>query len=262
MNHALLSELGAILFFLYACVYSYKKCELALFCFLIFDAWMFEWAILHMVHEVAYSNSFSIILGDVPLAIVFGWAVLLYGLYDTFRHSNTMFYSALRVAVLMVLLDFVLEPVAIYVGLWQWQHSIGYYGLPYNNFFGWFLYAFLVMFSLWKFHARKGLIKFIYMFSLITVPGLIIGLLWYRVPLAVQPVVWWGGFAGVFLYLLRQRNDISSKAVGPLLLFPLCLFLGSFVVTALQAQDFSGQQIGFSLLFFICWAWFMWRARV
>lgn len=261
MSYAFFCELSALVSVLYMFVYSYKKRELALFCFLLFDAWVFEWAILHMLHEVTYSNSFSTTLGGVPLAIICGWAILLYSLHDQFRHSKSIYKNALSVAVLMVLLDLVLEPVAVRVGLWQWGHAVGYYGLPYNNFFGWFLYAFLVVFALRKFGASRGLAKYMYMFSFITILGLILGLLWYVIPVAAQLVVWWCGFAGIFLHVLRQQSELPKRPLGLMLLFPLLIFLASFAVMALHAEPFSSVQIGVSLLYFICWTWLMLRGR-
>ena len=49
-------------------------------------------------------------------------------------------------SILMVLLDLILDPIAVDEKRWSWKRSGAYYGVPLLNFVGWLFTTFLILF--------------------------------------------------------------------------------------------------------------------
>ena len=89
--------------------------------------------------------------GGVPLAIGFAWLSVIISGHFTARRAffragrpiGNILMFALVGALLAVVLDLLLEPVAYHVkSYWQWLPGDGpYYGIPISNFATWFLAA-------------------------------------------------------------------------------------------------------------------------
>jgi uncharacterized membrane protein len=84
--------------------------------------------------DYAYGESLGIKLLEVPLLIGLNWLMLVY----TTGHlvNITQFHwvtKAIAAAILMVGLDFFMEPVAMEFDFWDWQG--GY--IPWSNYAGW-----------------------------------------------------------------------------------------------------------------------------
>lgn len=81
---------------------------------------------------------------DVPLVVVACWGALLYA---GMKYSDSLGIPAsLRPAVdglYALVLDLTMDPVAIRLGLWQWQTPAGsqWQGVPFSNFGGWLVLA-------------------------------------------------------------------------------------------------------------------------
>jgi len=99
---------------------------------------------------------FPALFGAVPLAVVFAWLLVMLTAYPIAglllsRQSKRggWLSRALLAALLAVVLDLLIEPVAVHVeGYWVWRggglSSGSYYGVPASNFVAWFVVA-LVM---------------------------------------------------------------------------------------------------------------------
>ena len=92
------------------------------------------------------------ITAQVPLAVPFAWVLVVLGVYGLLRRrefgSGIGFKGALPGAVLALLLDLAIEPVAAYVEhywLWQPGATLNYYGVPLANFASWLVVAFLLL---------------------------------------------------------------------------------------------------------------------
>ena len=94
------------------------------------------------------------ILG-VPLIIPLSWSGLIYmtlnycelALGDSFYFlSNQNITLLLLPSIIMVLLDLVLDPIAVDEKRWSWNKSGAYYGVPLLNFVGWLFTTFLILF--------------------------------------------------------------------------------------------------------------------
>ena len=87
---------------------------------------------------------------DVPLVIGANWLLLVYcsaiSVQSIFLRTKTksfftsIFVQSLTSAGLMVLLDLLIEPVAIRLDFWHWQNE----QIPTQNFQAWFLVAFIL----------------------------------------------------------------------------------------------------------------------
>ncbi len=101
--------------------------------------------------EVLYPKLFV-----VPIGITSAWLMMILASFFTARfilnrvvpghsESSVVFLSAL----LAVLSDLVMEPVAVHVqGYWTWHDASGYYGVPLSNFVAWLIISLLLVFVL------------------------------------------------------------------------------------------------------------------
>ena len=83
-----------------------------------------------------YGASLGFKLFDVPLIIGVNWLILVFGANALFQPilKNKLLLS-FAAALLMVILDIVIEPVAISLDFWQWHENI----VPIQNFIMWFI---------------------------------------------------------------------------------------------------------------------------
>lgn len=107
-----------------------------------------------------YGKTLGIQLWEVPLMIGINWLLLVYasGSVAT-KFSDNIFINSLLGSIIMVLLDFFIEPVAIELDFWQWQEG----KIPFQNFVGWFVTAFLLqlLFHSLKFDKKNILAKYV-----------------------------------------------------------------------------------------------------
>jgi uncharacterized membrane protein len=105
-----------------------------------------------------YGNTLGIKLWEVPLTIGLNWLLLIYASGCVARNlTNNIFKNSLLGSIIMVLLDIFIEPVAIELDFWQWQEG----KIPFQNFVGWFVTAFLLqlLFHSLKFDKKNELAK-------------------------------------------------------------------------------------------------------
>lgn len=80
---------------------------------------------------------------NVPLVIGVNWFILSYCFAEIAGRLPLPFISRSFVgAVFMVLLDFLIEPVAVKLDYWQWTSGT----IPIQNFIGWFVIALVIQF--------------------------------------------------------------------------------------------------------------------
>jgi bisanhydrobacterioruberin hydratase len=94
-----------------------------------------------------YTNQFAPNLLGVPLAIGFAWIMVIATGHTIIQilHIRSALLKSFVGGAAALAMDLVLDPVAYVVkGYWIWEESGNYYGIPWTNFFGWFLIAFLL----------------------------------------------------------------------------------------------------------------------
>ncbi|UII55488.1 carotenoid biosynthesis protein [Cytobacillus spongiae] len=139
--------------------------------------------------EYRYTSAFDPRLWDVPIGIGFAWLMVMgtsHVLAKRIMPNSKLLYAFLG-GMIAVIIDLIIDPVAYQVkGYWIWEEPGFYYHIPFSNFVGWFVVAFLlhlviISFSeraqpnpLWE--KRMGIL-FILMISMFVLLG-IIGKLW------------------------------------------------------------------------------------
>lgn len=102
-----------------------------------------------------YGGVFGPQLWNVPLVMGVNWLILIYAcnaLASTISHR--LWLRVFMAGLLMVVLDYVLEPVAITYDFWQWEMGEP----PLENYVGWFVIGLLISF-VWQrsgFHTDKA----------------------------------------------------------------------------------------------------------
>lgn len=92
--------------------------------------------------EFSYSDKIAGKIFDiVPWTIGFAWTPLfLAAIFLTNKFAkNSKTYFIILTSIFLVLFDLVLDPGATSAGLWIWSNSNGFYGVPFQNFIGWFI---------------------------------------------------------------------------------------------------------------------------
>lgn len=89
----------------------------------------------------AYGPVLGLKLWQTPVLIGVNWLVLCYGVYVALSGVKMSWWMPLIGALLMVLFDFVMEPVAVRFDMWTWEND----HIPMKNYIDWFLLSFLLL---------------------------------------------------------------------------------------------------------------------
>ena len=90
-----------------------------------------------------YTDVLGISLFGVPVAMSMAWAGVMITCL-LISDSSSRWHRAWQTGLACVLLDLVLDPVAVRMGLWTWHQPGGWFGIPYSNFLGWFGVAYVL----------------------------------------------------------------------------------------------------------------------
>lgn len=116
--------------------------------------------------EYEYGHTLGLKLINVPLVIGINWMILIYsaGVICNQLKMNLIFKSVFG-AVLLVVLDFFIEPVAIKFDFWSWRAGI----IPLQNYVAWFIAStlLLMLFYSLKFNKDNELAKGLYIVQLV-----------------------------------------------------------------------------------------------
>lgn len=113
-----------------------------------------------------YGKTLGFKVLEVPLLIGVNWIMITfivnyfistYFSFFIFTSKVTLFIKAVLSAVLMVMIDYLIEPVAIKHDFWSWSGDI----IPLQNYIGWFLVA-LPLCVLFQFSRFEKINKFSY----------------------------------------------------------------------------------------------------
>ncbi|MEM9671749.1 MAG: carotenoid biosynthesis protein [Bacteroidota bacterium] len=101
-----------------------------------------------------YGSTLGYKLWDVPLVIGINWFILSYS-FGILCHKMPLpgVLRGLIGALLMVALDFFIEPVAVFFDFWTWENE----KIPIQNYWGWFGVAFVLqLFFVYLPFAKKN----------------------------------------------------------------------------------------------------------
>ncbi|HZL09281.1 MAG TPA: carotenoid biosynthesis protein [Prolixibacteraceae bacterium] len=82
-----------------------------------------------------YGNALGFKLWNTPLTIGLNWLVLIYCIAALAKNIRDHWYFPLIGAFVMVAFDWLMEPVAIAIGMWTWEGG----SIPLQNYIDWFL---------------------------------------------------------------------------------------------------------------------------
>ena len=135
------SALNLVLaFFVLAVSFHRQLIHFIVFMLICFTAGMaFEWIGVHtglLFGDYAYGYNLGPKLWGVPLIIGINWGlVAIASGVVAAQLSASHFYRAVIASLLMVFLDFLIEPVAVALGYWTWRSP----EIPVYNYICWFL---------------------------------------------------------------------------------------------------------------------------
>jgi len=131
-----------------ALLFSFHRCwhkSFILFAVIVFFAGFLAEAVgVHtgrLFGNYSYGNALGMKVWEVPLLIGLNWLMLVYSTGHISNYARLPWVAkAVLGALLMVLLDYFIEPVAMHYDFWSWQGGL----IPFSNFIGWFIVAFLL----------------------------------------------------------------------------------------------------------------------
>lgn len=96
--------------------------------------------------QYLYGDTLGWKILNVPLVIGANWLLLVYCIGIILNtYSNNAFFKSLIGGALIVLLDVLIEPVAMHLDFWNWHNS----EVPFQNYLAWYIISFLL---LWLFY--------------------------------------------------------------------------------------------------------------
>ena len=94
-----------------------------------------------------YGKSLGVKLFQTPLVMAINWMVLVYLVYDLLKGWNISFMlKSIVSSVILVIYDFVMEPVAIALNMWTWDTG----NPPLHNYIGWFVISLLFFLYIYR----------------------------------------------------------------------------------------------------------------
>ncbi len=90
-----------------------------------------------------YGNTLGFKIISVPLVIGLNWVIVVFsvgGLLRSFLKSKKVLRTILG-ALLLVGLDYLIEPVAVKLDYWSWENNL----IPFQNYVGWFFVSLFMM---------------------------------------------------------------------------------------------------------------------
>jgi putative membrane protein len=119
--------------------YEWNVRSIVVFVSIALAGFLVEWAGVqtgHVFGDYSYGSTLGPAAGGVPLIIGINWLILI---YTTYHIASRLFRQGviriLITAVMMVAFDYLMEPVAIGLDMWQWAGE----GIPLMNYGAWFV---------------------------------------------------------------------------------------------------------------------------
>ena len=189
------SELGLVsnppdwapnLFMIFGCIliiiFSKKKLAYTLIlCGII--GFFYEVAGVHLgflFGSYNYTDVFNIKLFSVPIVMICAWIIVLTFTLSIIQDLPKT-YSFIVGALIMVIIDLLIDPVAVHgLEIWKWDSKGFYYDIPIHNFLGWFFLSIplIILFSFFEYKIHKfSRLTSIVIISFFVIIGILNGLL-------------------------------------------------------------------------------------
>jgi uncharacterized membrane protein len=164
----LLISLGIVLWF-----HPFFERKFVLYAGIVFfTSFILEWAGVRtgkIFGQYSYGNNLGLKIFDVPLVIGINWLMLSYcsmqvvhKLLGRFQLPNPELLNAFVAALLMLILDILIEPVSGFMDFWYWENQLP----PINNYTAWFSFALAFNFIYAKMQLPYGNRLALWLFAL------------------------------------------------------------------------------------------------
>lgn len=112
-----------------------------------------------------YGSTLGFKIFDIPLIIGLNWLMLTYSVGVVCNSINNILLKSLAGASLLVILDFLIEPVAIKYNFWLWADNY----IPVQNYIAWFAisFIFLIFFNSLNFNKSNKIALSLYIIQLV-----------------------------------------------------------------------------------------------
>lgn len=154
-----------LLLMLAVVVYSHQSFGLKLvkFALIVFTlGFLVEWTGVHyhlIFGNYSYGKTLGLKLSGIPLMIGVNWFLLIYasGVLMQYSGIKNLNLRVITGAVVLVLLDLIIEPIAVRFDYWHWLIPGQTLTAPYENYIGWFLVGGLMLgvFEAFKFNRQS-----------------------------------------------------------------------------------------------------------
>ena len=107
--------------------------------------------------EYSYGETLGFKIDGIPLLMGLNWLVLVYSVCNVisiFRLPKLL--AILPGALLLVLLDFFMEPFAIKFDLWNWKNN----AIPDQNYIAWFVISCIMLWFMQQVQSKKAVNNF------------------------------------------------------------------------------------------------------
>ncbi len=137
--------ISIIIVFSYHAAWSIQFILYLIFCFLVgFSVEVIGTNTGQLFGAYQYGEALGWKLWNTPLVMGINWVMLIYcsgTVINSLLPNTPFFIKAAASASVMVLLDFFIEPVAIYCDFWKWESV----NVPIQNYLMWWLISFLLL---------------------------------------------------------------------------------------------------------------------
>ena len=148
-----------LLLMLAVITFSHHKLNSRFGIFVLLVFWLgfiVEWIGVHkgwLFGNYTYGQTLGVKLADIPLMIGVNWFLLIYATGVTMQRSRlkSAFFRIIAGAGLLVLLDVLIEPVAIKFNYWHWDAG----GIMLKNYACWFLVSAVMLYVFEWFSFKK-----------------------------------------------------------------------------------------------------------
>lgn len=204
-----------------------------------------EYSAVVTVPQPYHYNFFLIELpGPVPLGAVLGWGIIFYVVFETARKLAIHWsVQALFAALLATCLDFVLDPIVVYVGFWTWTEAVHWFGIPWGNYVGWVVIvgslAFFLQLGYQKFPPGKKIGRDLLVTAGATIPAFIM----------VYAII------SAYVWLIAQQWLPEALIVS--IFFAACLTLVLFNLPDMNRDNPVEWELFLAPVFFYIWSFIM-----
>lgn len=162
--------------------------------------------------DYSYTEALQPQIAGVPLLIPVAWFMLLPSswvmaqLIVGKRDSALKWIAFILVSALaLTVWDLFLDPQMVNWGFWEWAHPSGYFGIPWINYFGWFLVAAIVTavirpdeLEIFPLALIYGIVWFLQMVGQ--------GVIWQQIGPAIVGTIAMGGIMGLAYWRNRKAQ--------------------------------------------------------